>query len=227
MNIFYSVGTAPLNGRKGTYAQAVQLPSKGRREMNRKSSVACRRGGIVLFAGVFAFVMMTSGNTALAGGGKRVGWTTVSGNGVPSVCAGEEVLALELSGAFEGCLAIFPEDFACDELDGFAWYRESGREEFDGTFEGEPGEFVTTYTFEAIFAPGFCTSFDVFSELAGGCLHHARGVSGSMRGIVGDITFFDVIPGIMVNGMITPGPDGATDFPYVGRLNRSGGNGSE
>jgi hypothetical protein len=49
--------------------------------------------------------------------------------------------------------------------------------------------------------------------------------SGSFTGVVGRITFVDIIPGIVTSGAILPGPDGATDFFYIGQLNRGGGQG--
>jgi hypothetical protein len=132
-------------------------------------------GGSMVGLACLLLVMALTG-TASAGPGNNRGWTTVAGNSIPSDCAGD--FALELSGDLEGCWAIFPESFTCDELNEFAWYREAGREEFDGTLNGEPGSFVTTYTFEAAFAPGFCSTFDVRAELAGGCDHYVRGTNG-------------------------------------------------
>lgn len=187
--------------------------------MRRKTRLTWWRDSMAIVAGAFVLTALVGGSTASAGGGHKSGWTAVSGTAVPSDCGGD-AFALELSGDLEGCWAIFPEDFSCEELNGFALYRESGREQFDGTRSGEPGQFITTYTFEAAYAQGFCESFDFLAELAGGCDHHIRGISGSFRGVVGHITFFDIIPGISTNGMITPGPAGATDALYVGQLNR-------
>lgn len=174
-------------------------------------------GSTVVLTGVLLLTALAGASTATAGDGNRRGWITVSGSAVPSNCSGD--FALDLSGDLDGCWVIFPESFTCEELNGFAWYEESGREEFEGTLNGEPGSFVTTYTFAGAYAPGFCSSFDFRTELAGGCDHHIKGKSGSFIGIVGKINFLDIIPGILGNGMITPGPDGATDFLYVGKLN--------
>lgn len=175
---------------------------------------------MAIVAGAFVLTALVGGSTASAGGGHKRGWTTVSGTAVASGCGG--VYALELSGDLEGCWAVFPEDFACDELNGFALYKEWGREEFDGTRNGEPGQFVTKYTFEGAYPPGFCSNFDFLGELAGGCDHYIKGRSGSFRGVVGHIQFFDIIPGIQAdgNGTITPGITGPTDYLYVGNLNR-------
>ena len=187
--------------------------------MKKEARFSWWRGSKAIITGAFLLATLAGGSTASGGNGNHRGWTAVSGTGVPSGCGGD-AFALELRGDLEGCWAIFPEDFSCEELNGFALYKESGREQFDGTLRGEPGQFITTYTFEAAYAQGFCDSFDFLAELAGGCDHHVRGISGSFRGVVGDITFFDIIPGISTGGMITPGPSGATDFLYVGQLNR-------
>ena len=159
----------------------------------------------LMIASMAAVLALTGASTASAGDGQRRGWTTISGSGVPSDCGGAD-FALELSGNLEGCWVVFPETFTCEELNGFAWYTEAGRETFDGTLNGEPGSFVTTYTFEAAYAPGLCSTFDFNTELAGGCDHNVKGKSGSFTGVVGRIQYVDVIPaGVAL---------------YVGQLNR-------
>jgi hypothetical protein len=179
---------------------------------------------MVALAGLILLTALAGASKVSADSGNHRGWIAVSGSAVPSNCAADD-FALALSGDLEGCWTIFPESFTCEELNGFAWYTEAGREAFDGTLHGEPGSFVTTYTFEAAFAAGFCSTFDFHAELAGGCDHYVKGKSGSFTGVVGRITFVDIIPGIVTSGAILPGPDGATDFFYIGQLNRGGGQG--
>ena len=146
-------------------------------------------------------------------GGERI---TVSGNSVPSDCNdGEGAGAIALTGDLEGCLTFFPKRFTCDELNGFARYRESGTESFEGTLHGEPGRFSTSYTLEATYESGSCAEFEAggfpfLSQLTGGCDHYVRGRSGAFRGASGLITFFDVIP--------DPGSSGASNFLYAGTL---------
>ncbi len=144
---------------------------------------------------------------------------TVSGNSEPSDCNnGEGVGAILLTGDVSGCLTFFPEDFSCDELNGFDRYRESGTETFDGSLHGEPGKFTTTYVLEATYAEGFCDQvneggFPFELQLTGGCDHTVTGTEGSFLDVIGLITFFDVIP--------VPGVSGASNFFYSGDLTKS------
>lgn len=164
-----------------------------------------------LILGVVAIVLVVLAAPALAGGR-----TSISGNSVPSDCNdGVGAGAIALTGDIEGCLTFFPEDYRCDELNGFDRYWEAGTEHFVGTYQGEAGEFTTTYTLEATFAEGFCDAveaggFPFELQLTGGCDHYVTGTSGAFEGVRGLITFFDVIP--------DPGTSGASNYLYAGRL---------
>lgn len=133
------------------------------------------------------------------------GRTLVSGDSVFSDC-GDADLAIELSGDLQGCLEIFPMDYACDELDGFARYREWGREVFHDD-DGVSG-FRTRYALEAVFTQGFCDTFDFTTQLAGGCDHKVFSGQGRYRGANGSLTFNDIIP--------EAGVSGASKFLYHG-----------
>ena len=139
---------------------------------------------------------------------------TISGDSVPSGCNdGRGAGAIELSGDLDGCLIFFPKRFTCDELNGFALYREWGRELFEGTFDGEPGTFRTKYTLEATYEQGACAEFDAGGfpfekQITGGCDHRVIGRSGVFDDARGLITFHDVID---------PG-NGATNYLYSGHL---------
>ena len=142
--------------------------------------------------------------------------TTISGDATPSTCNGQRGAgAIELTGDLEGCLTFYPKKFSCVELNGFALYRESGREVFVGSYDGERGRFRTRYTLEATYTSGSCTAFmnggfPFMNQLTGGCDHRIIGKSGVFAGRRGLITFHDVIP--------TPGMSGASNFLYSGYL---------
>ena len=149
--------------------------------------------------------------TILAGGNANLALAAettirVSGDSVPSECgaAKSPSMSTELSGSLVGCLAIFAEHFNCSEMNGFAFSRELGREEFEGTLDGKPIAFNTIYTFDALWPQGSCPAPAVESEIAGGCTHYASG-----DGVQGVIRFYDVIPTV---------GQGATNFPYEGTL---------
>jgi hypothetical protein len=131
---------------------------------------------------------------------------TVSGDSVTSDCAAAKSpsTAIELSGSLAGCLAIFAEHFNCRELNGFAFSTELGREEFDGTLDGKPVRFNTTYAFDAIWPSGSCPAPTATAEIAGSCIHYVSG-----EGITGVIRFYDIIPEI---------GRGVTNFLYEGVL---------
>ena len=186
--------------------------------MNSDSYGKCRRGARALAAGAISTVIMASGNVALAtGDGSRV----ISGNSVFSDCGvdGSDV-ALLLTGDLEGCLSIFVQDYSCRELNGFAHYKETGREAFTGTWRGGKGRFTTKYTINAAYAQGFCTSFDFSLELSGSCRHHITGRSGVFQDTVGVFTMFDVITNVTgdpVTGEFAAG-SGGNNFLYSGRI---------
>lgn len=131
------------------------------------------------------------------------GHTQISGDSVLSDCGD---FALEMTGDLNGCLEIFPERFTCEELNGFAVYREWGEELFrdnDGV-----SSFSTKYDLEGLYAQGFCDSFDFSTQLAGGCSHKVFSGEGKFLGSNGLITFYDIIP--------VPGASGASNFVYHG-----------
>jgi hypothetical protein len=89
-------------------------------------------------------------------------------------------------------------------MTGFAFSRELGREEFEGTLDGRAIKFDTTYTFDAIWPTGSCPAPTPESEVAGGCTHYVSG-----EGVDGIIRFYDIIPTV---------GKGATNFLYEGVL---------
>jgi hypothetical protein len=178
-----------------------------------------RRGAKALVAGIFATVIMASGNAALAAGGG----STISGNSVFSDCgaAGSD-LALLFSGDLAGCLSIYVQSYTCKELNGFAHYVERGREAFVGTWKGKSGRFATKYVVDSAYASGFCQSFDFTTELSGSCTHQIEGKSGVFAGTEGVFTMFDVITNLTgdpVTGSFAPG-SGANNFLYSGRIRK-------
>ena len=171
-----------------------------------------RRKGRTLVGLCLSFVMIFALMSPVEAAPK----TQISGNAVPSDCAGDRGAgAIELSGDLTGCLIFFPATFECVEMNGFARVRETGRELFVGRYDGERGKFRTKYDLEATYSSGACADFDAGGfpfekQLTGGCDHYIRGRSGTFRGMRGLITFFDVIP--------DPGTSGASNFFYAGYL---------
>ena len=131
---------------------------------------------------------------------------TVSGDSVTSDCAAAKSpsTAIELSGNLVGCLAIFVQHFNCRELNGFAQSIELGREEFEGTLDGDAITFNTIYTFDAVWPQGSCPAPAPTAEISGYCIHYASG-----ENVQGVIRFFDVIPTV---------GQGATNYFYEGTL---------
>ena len=176
------------------------------------------RGAAFLVAGAISAVIMASGNTASAAIDRSY---VISGNSVFSDCGvdGSDV-ALRLTGSLRGCLSVFVQSYSCRELNGFAHYKESGREAFNGTWRGENGRFTTKYTIDAAYAQGFCTSFDFSLELSGSCTHHITGRSGAFADTEGVFTMFDVITNVTgdpVTGEFAAG-SGGNNFLYSGRI---------
>lgn len=191
--------------------------------MEKKTRFQRLRSAAAITSGVFVLTALVGGSAAWADGIPQRDWTTVSGTAVASDCGGSDFYyALRLSGDLDGCWGVIPEGYSCEELSGFDLYREWGREEFNGTRNGAPGRFTTKYTYEGAFSSGFCSDFNLARQIAGGCDHYVTGRGGSFHGVVGKISFFDIIPGLQADGTgtITPGPIGATDYLYVGKLNR-------
>lgn len=153
---------------------------------------------------LFLALSLASSMPAMAGNGQG-GRTLVSGTAVPSNC-GDADFAAELSGDLNGCLSIFPQRFTCDELDGFSVYREWGEEQFND--DDGVSRFHTTYDFTGVFGPGFCTSFDLTTQLSGSCNHKLFRGQGRFRGTNGSIMLNDIIP--------DPGVSGASHYLYHG-----------
>ena len=135
----------------------------------------------------------------------------VSGDSVPSDCGAAKSAngGSDLTGSLVGCLAVFVDRGNCGERNGFAFSTELGREEFEGTLDGKPIMFDTSYVFEAIWPAGSCPTPAPESEIVGGCTHYISG-----EGIQGVIRFWDVIPTV---------GQGATNFLYDGVLTISDG----
>src|SRR5215218_8511189 len=119
------------------------------------------------FLGVFLFACNKGNNSVSQNetlgeeqtAANNVGETQISGLGsydVTDECnsAGQGAsFALTLTGDLTGCYYVFIEQYECSPG---GTYRESGRELFVGTYNGQPGTFSTTYKFEAKYEE--CTS---------------------------------------------------------------------
>ncbi|MBB4079780.1 hypothetical protein GGR28_002407 [Lewinella aquimaris] len=111
--------------------------------------------------------------------------------------------AIQLTGDLEGCLFVFVENFACSPS---GTYRESGREYFVGTYNGEEGTFWTNYKFSGKYEG--CNDDGTFSgaEIFGRCQHPIeRGTgTGVFAGVRGRLDFKDDVE--------------AGNFPFRGHL---------
>ena len=192
--------------------------------MQNKAHGTTRRSARLLFGSALATVIMASGSAALAAGDTSI---RISGNSTFSNCGAEgSDFALLMTGDLKGCLSIFVQGFTCKELNGFAHYKERGREAFVGTWRGKNGRFVTDYTVDAAYASGFCQSFDFSLELSGSCTHNLHGRSGVFADAEGVFTMFDVITNVTgdpVTGAFAPG-SGGNNFLYSGRIRTSDAN---
>jgi len=158
---------------------------------------------------LFCRATVLAGVAALAAAGPSFAAGTVlavSGDSVPSECgaAKSASYSIELSGSLVGCWSVFVGHFNCQEMNGFALWTEIGREEFEGTLDGQPTNFNTQYTFNGTFPAGSCPEPAPENELAGGCVHNI-----SSDTLVGVIRYYDVLHG-----------DGAPHFLYEGTLAR-------
>jgi hypothetical protein len=138
---------------------------------------------------------------------KGTGATQISGIGFYAA-AGEcdyesqgAVYAIRMTGDLEGCLYAFIDDFECSPS---GTYREVGREYFVGTYNGQPGTFLTTYKFEAKYED--CDGGPLGAEIFGRCQHPIVAGSGTgvFNGVTGQLNFKDDIE--------------AGNFPYRGHL---------
>ena len=124
----------------------------------------------------------------------------------PSECDAQSQgadFALRMTGDLQGCLYAFVDAFTCSPS---GTYREQGRELFVGTYNGETGEFRTTYRFEAKYEG--CAEDGNFlgAEIFGRCQHPLVTGSGDgvFEGVTGRIDFKDDVA--------------AGNFPYRGHL---------
>jgi len=189
------------------------------------------RSARALIAVALAVTMLTGGS-AVSSGGDKVGRSAasssgdtksvfVSGNSTLSDCGlRESDFALAMTGDLRGCLSVFIQDHKCWELEDFDLYFEKGREVFVGKYHGKQGSFRTTYTFDGVYAKGFCQSFDPTLEVGGGCRHKVMDGSRVFADAEGLIKFIDVIAGVTgdpVTGEFQAGT-GGNNFPYYGRI---------
>lgn len=129
---------------------------------------------------------------------------SVSGDSKPSECgaAKEADYAIEMSGSLAGCWATFVGHANCQEMNGFALWTEVGREEFEGTLDGQATTFGTAYTFNGLFPSGSCPEPAPEKEIVGACTHYISGDN-----LVGTLRFHDVMYG-----------EGAPHYFYEGTL---------
>ena len=111
--------------------------------------------------------------------------------------------ALQMTGDLEGCLFVYVDTYECSPS---GTYRESGREYFVGTYNGESGTFWTTYKFEAKYEGCSEDGFFLGAEIFGRCQHPLVKESGTgvFDGATGRLNFKDNV----VDG----------SFPYKGHL---------
>jgi len=115
--------------------------------------------------------------------------------------------AVLLTGELEGCLFIFVEEFDCSPS---GTYREVGRENFIGTYNGEVGSFWTTYKFEAKYEGCADDGSYLGAEILGRCQHPI--VKGSGEGVFSGVT-----------GRLDMKDDiAAGNYPYRGHLKFQG-----
>jgi hypothetical protein len=100
--------------------------------------------------------------------------------------------ALTMTGDINGCLYVFVDEYECSPS---GTYRESGREKFVGTYNGQSGSFWTTYRFEAKYEG--CNENGSFEglEILGRCQHPITDGSGTgvFNGVTGRLDLKDNI----------------------------------
>jgi len=115
--------------------------------------------------------------------------------------------AIRVTGTeLNGCLFVYVTDFSCTP--GGA-YRESGRENFIGTYNGQEGSFWTAYKFEGKYEGCPTSGSELGAEIFGRCQHPIVEGSGEgvFEGVSGRLDFKDVLTG-----------PGAPYFPYRGHF---------
>jgi hypothetical protein len=110
-------------------------------------------------------------------------------------------LAFTFTGDLNGCWYVFIDKYDCSPS---GTYREEGRELFIGTYNGQPGEFWTTYKFEAKYE--HCDGGPLGTEIFGRCQHPITDGSGTgvFEGVTGRVDMKDDIE--------------AGRYPYRGHL---------
>lgn len=120
---------------------------------------------------------------------KKPGATQISGIGVyaeVSECDYEEMgatYAIQFTGDLEGCFYVFVDEYDCSPS---GTYRETGREYFVGTLNGEAGTFWTAYRFEGKFEGCAEDGSYIGAEIFGRCQHPL--VEGSGDGVFEGVT---------------------------------------
>lgn len=111
---------------------------------------------------------------------------------------------LSLTGDLTGCVYTFVDDFACSPS---GTYRESGREFFVGTYNGQFGSFETAYEFEGKYEGCPLDGEPLGAEIFGRCQHPIVKGSGTgvFEGVSGRLDFKDNVELLI--------------FPYKGHLN--------
>lgn len=150
-----------------------------------------------------------SGSRLQASDLSNAGATQVSGIGYfdatdacGAVAAGASY-AVTMDGGIEGCLITYVDDFKCQPS---GTYYEVGHEHFIGTYNGQYGEFWTTYKYEAKFEGCAENGSYIGAEIKGRCQHPIVNGSGTgvFEGVDGWIAFKDDIE--------------AGNYPYRGHL---------
>ncbi len=185
----------------------------------------------VLIAFALASMMLAGGSAAFASGERAHGSAALAGeNEKPVFVSGNSTFsdcglprsdyALSLTGDLVGCWSAFIQGYKCKALTDYDLYFEEGREVFVGKYHGKKGKFRTAYTFEGVYAKGFCQSFEPALEVGGGCIHRIDGQSRVFANAKGLIKFIDVITGVTGDpqtGEFHAGT-GGNNFPYYGRI---------
>jgi hypothetical protein len=86
--------------------------------------------------------------------------------------------AVAMTGDLEGCLYVYVDEYECSPS---GTYREIGREQFVGTYNGESGSFWTSYRFEAKYEGCSPDGSYLGLEIFGRCQHPI--IEGSGTGV--------------------------------------------
>jgi hypothetical protein len=140
-------------------------------------------------------ILQAAGNTQISGVGF---YATPAECPLPLNAA----YAVKMTGDLQGCLYAFIDEYECSPS---GTYREQGREHFVGTYNGQTGEFWTTYKFEAKFEDCVAGA-PLGPEIFGRCQHPLVAGSGTgvFAGVTGRLDMKDDIE--------------AGNFPYRGHI---------